>query len=339
MSWPGREWACYEQRLTTANVSDPLQRFAPVLWIPLPLDRSRADCRKQNPWYPAPQVIITGRRAPRPRGLTPYRSSYRLVVDQFAEHIVQLAEKSPIRPSAVPDIDQVESVFNPAANAAVFAVVVAAPARSGAPAGSDPSAYGPTGNAWRPFAREQELSLAEYARLLAEQQDYAVLITEIDKAGDMLSRMPGVVLIDPWYLGSEEGLSGFREFARGLPSWVLPIIIPAPGAERLTRQAQTILGETRGSGAKFREIRNSGPDPALSALAGVRSLGDFVTLMPYLVTQAERVYLRHGGPVQRPTARLGSRPQSIRIGGAARRTATEEFNPEIVPGDTGRGEI
>jgi hypothetical protein len=34
-SWPGREWACFEQRMT-ARVQDPLHRFAPVLWVPLP---------------------------------------------------------------------------------------------------------------------------------------------------------------------------------------------------------------------------------------------------------------------------------------------------------------
>ena len=270
--------------------------------------------------------------------LTPYRSSYLLVVDQLAEQIVQLAEKSPIRPSAVPDIDQVESAFNPAASAAVFAVVVAAPVRYSAPVGSDPSAYGSTGSAWRPFAREQELSLAEYARLLAEQQDSAVLITEIDKAGDMLSRMPGVILIDPWYLDSEEGSSRFREFAGGLPSWVLPIIIPAPGAERLTSQVQTILGETRGSAAKFREIRNSDPDPALRALAGVRSLRDFVTLMPHLVAQAERVYLRHGGPVQRPTARwVPARSRFVPGGphaGLRQKNLTRKSCPETPGGES-----
>ena len=342
MSWPGREWACYEQRLMAAGVPDPLQRFAPVLWIPLPSGqepRGLQEAKSLVPSTAGDHYRQNGLRAL--LRLTPYQSSYRLIVDQLAEHIVQLAEKSPIEPSAVPDIDQVESVFNPAANAAVFAVVVAAPARSGAPAGSDPSAYGPTGGAWRPFAREQELSLAEYARLLAEQLDNAVLITEIDKAGDMLGRMPGVVLIDPWYLGSERSLSGFREFARGLPPWVLPIIIPAPGAEQLTRQAQAILEKTRSSGSEFREIRNSGPDPARRALAGVSSLRDFVTLMPYLVTQAERVYLRLGGPVQRPTARLGSRPRLLRIDSAAARTATESSGREIVPGgtgDTGQGE-
>src|SRR5580658_9813199 len=34
-SWPGREWAAFEQRMKSAREADPLARFAPVLWIPL----------------------------------------------------------------------------------------------------------------------------------------------------------------------------------------------------------------------------------------------------------------------------------------------------------------
>jgi len=35
-SWPGREWASFERRMTDSGVQNPLERFAPVLWIPLP---------------------------------------------------------------------------------------------------------------------------------------------------------------------------------------------------------------------------------------------------------------------------------------------------------------
>lgn len=35
-SWSGREWECFEQRVTTAQIGDPMQRFVPVLWTPLP---------------------------------------------------------------------------------------------------------------------------------------------------------------------------------------------------------------------------------------------------------------------------------------------------------------
>jgi FxsC-like protein len=342
-SWPGREWACYEQRLTMAGIPNPLQRFAPVLWIPLPAGqepRGLQEAKSLVPSSAGDDYRENGLRAL--LRLTPYRRSYDLVVDQLAEHIVQLAEKSPMEPSPVPDIDQVESAFNPAANAAVFAVVVAAPVRANAPAESESSAYGSTGNAWRPYGPEQKLSLADYARLLAEQLDFAVLITEIDKAGDMLSRMPGIILIDPWYLDGEERLNEFREFARGLPPWVLPIIIPTSGAERLTREAQVILAEARGSDPGFRDMRSSGSDPAHRALKGVSSLRDFVMLTPYVVTQAERVYLRHGGPAERPAARLGSRLRLVRTGGAGSRPAEEKFTNEFVPGDTedtGPGEI
>ena len=302
-SWSGREWACFEQRLKSAKVANPMGRFMPVLWIPLPADYRPRGLAEALSLAPEPAVgpyLENGLRAL--LRLTPYRSSYEMIVARLAERIVQLAETAPIEPSEVPDIDQMTSPFGAEVDATVFAVVVAAPALPEVPQGSNSEAYRNSGSEWRPFGHNQELSLAEYAQLVAEQLDFAVLVTEIEKAGDLLNNAPGVVLIDPWYLARQDQLEAFRDFTLQLPPWVLPVLVFDPNADpnvgQHVEQARTFLEKSRMSKS----------DPARRGLHGVASLPDFVGLMPFLVAQAEREYLRRG-PIQRPTARPGSRPR------------------------------
>ena len=149
------------------------------------------------------------------------------------------------------------------------------------------SAYGASGSAWRPFFREQELPLADYAAIAAEQLDFAVQVTDIAKAHELFSRAPGVILIDPWYIAERHRLDVFRQAINNLPHWVLPVLVPdvreASRAELLVGGIRILLGDARS-------------EPARQGLSGVSSLSTFVTLMPFLVAEAEREYLWHGPP-------------------------------------------
>ena len=123
-SLPGREWACFHQRVKNAGLLDPEPRFMPVLWTPLPANQ-------HLPWLH--KAIALGRDVPgyTKNGLWPmlriksYRDSYRAVVSLLARKIVMLAEESPIRPSEVPDIDETPSAFSLDSPLAVFIVETA----------------------------------------------------------------------------------------------------------------------------------------------------------------------------------------------------------------------
>ena len=300
-SWPGREWACFRQRLTQVGFANPEQRLAPVLWIPLPGEQDR-------PGLEQAMAVGASERAYAENGLrallrlTQYRAPYRLVVSRLAKRIVELAETAPIAPSAAPDIDEVPSAFNAGASAAVFAVAVAAPALPDLPADRDPAGYGSRSIDWRAYPQDQTLPLAEYAARVAEQLDFAVVVAGIEKTGDLPSNMPGVILIDPWFIADDRGLTALRSFVRGLPSWVLPLPVLDPladaSATKLAERVRAILGEA--ALARTATVRH--------AMKGVSSLKEFVSLMPILVAEAERQYLRHG-PVLRSTGRPGSRPR------------------------------
>lgn len=298
-SWPGREWAYFERRLIEAGVENPIERFTPVLWIPLqpghhPIGSDQA------------LALGAGESAYAENGLrallrlAPYRDSYLRVVERLAGQILDLAENAPVAPSAVRDIDEVPSPFGPPA-APVFAVAVAAPARAAMPAGGDPAAYGTSRSAWRPFPAVQELSLAEYAATLAEQLDFAVLVADLDLAEGELETNPGVILIDPWFAADEAGLELLRRAVLKRP-WILPVLVRGPGdslrQEELAQRVRTILDESQP--AHTNTVRK--------AVAGVDSLEQFVALMPFLIAEAERQYLRRG-PIMRSTAPPGSRPR------------------------------
>ena len=306
-SWPGREWAVFEHRMKSAGVSDPLLRFVPVLWTPLSADQRPRGLQEALDLAPA-----IAARAYEENGLRallrirPYYHLYQMIVKELAKRIVALAEKAPVGPSAAQDIDEVDSVLAPKVSAAAFAIVVAAPASHEVPAGTECSAYGHAPRAWQPFGRDQ-LPLADCAKFIAERLDFAAEVFDIGKSGGAFVGKPGVLLIDPRYLVGDERLDAFRVFARELPPWALPVIVPDPSAAELTQRVRISLEQSMLSGSAL----------ARRGLQGVSTLREFLNLMPFLVAQAERDYLRHG-PIKRSAAPSGSRPLLADQGGRAR---------------------
>jgi FxsC-like protein len=286
-SWPGREWACFDQRLADAGLtrSERQRRFAPVLWIPVPGDQDRWPGLREA-------LALGGGETPYAENglrallrLAPYRASYQSVVERLAGQIAFLAEAAPLAPSSAPPFGDIPSAFEPTPDAARFAVAVAAPKATDLPFGRDSAGYAERGVAWRAYPDDQELPLAEYAAQIAEQLDFAVMVAGIEDPHMPVDDQPGIVLIDPWLAANERGADAFAEYVRRLPSWVLPLLVLDPDAgqrgNELADRIRDILGQSA--------VRT---DPASYAVRGVRSLKEFVTLMPILVTEAGRQFLR-----------------------------------------------
>jgi hypothetical protein len=286
-SWPGREWACFVQRLESAGLADPLRRFAPVLWVPLPGGAGPRGLQAAVDLVPigAPRGAD---RAYRENGLLamrrlrPYRKWCQLITEELAGRIVRLAEDEGIGPSPAPDIETIESAFAADAEVPVLALVVVAPEGS---------------------------ELADYGRMAGEQLDFAVRVTGMGAVDtDLLSRNPVLVVIDPSYLGDAKMRARFDKFAAGLPPWSVPALGPGPAAEvgpSLSKMMQT----------KSRVARR--------AMDGVNSLAELATLLPFLVAEAGREYLRLG-PVDRPARQPDFRPRLAGRGWAASPMSFEE---------------
>jgi FxsC-like protein len=293
-SWPGKEWASFNERLTLARLSEAERdkRIVPVLWIPMPTERPGLEAALAlAPDEPAYEE--NGLRAM--LRLPPYQDSYRRIVDRVAARIVALVESDPLGPSAAPAFDQVQSPFQPALGTAEFDVYIAAPSLTQLPAGPDPRGYSEIGPDWQAFPDDQELPLAEYAVQVAEQLDLSVNVAGIGQRPAQESQ-PGVLIIDPWLIGTEPGLASLTEFVREMPSWVLPLLVLPPTTDRRVADHAQRIRDILGGSA-------TGADAASQAIRGVRSLSKFVTLMPILVTEAERRYLRRGTNVRREPQR------------------------------------
>jgi FxsC-like protein len=286
-SWPAREWACFQQRLVKAEVADPLSRYAPVLWTPLPWEVDPPGLREAMDGADREYAENGLRTLLR---LQLYRPSYERVVGQIAARIVDLAENFPVGPSAAPDIDRVPvpGEFQTEASGAYFAVTVAAPTISDLAAGRDRSGYGASRADWRPYPGDQELPLAQHAAQIAEQMDLAVLTTSIEKLGDQQTARPGVILIDPWFVATEAGHAMLESYVRDLPRWVLPLLILDPSPDSRSLQLADLVRNLLGAKPRARV------DVAERAVRGVSSLADFAVVMPVLAAEAERQYLRHG---------------------------------------------
>jgi aminoglycoside N3'-acetyltransferase len=275
-SWPRTEWASFEQRLRDANAVEPRRRVAPVLWVPLPTGEQvpgLADALSLADSTARPYVDYGLRALLR---LPEYQGHYKQIVGELATRIVTIAEKAPVGPSPL-SLSEAADPGSRGIGGRVFAVVV-------------------TG---RPDARGAQP--AEYARLAAERLGFAVRITAFAQSVDQLGQVPGVLLVDPDSVAGDEARRDLDARVSELPPWVLPVVLASRAAGHLTDDRPIFL---EGS---YRSYQRK-PDVVRRGLQGVSSLREFVTLMPYLVTHAEREYLRHG-PTQRPMPRPAPRPR------------------------------
>jgi aminoglycoside 3-N-acetyltransferase len=299
-AWPQTEWASFEQRLRDAGVVEPQARFAPVLWVPTPAGG-------QVPWLTdalTDALSLAGSAALRPyvdygllalQRLPEYRDHYQQIVRELATRIVSVAQKAPLGPSPL-SLSDVAGRAGPESGGKVFTVAVTG--RPEARGGTQP---------------------AEYARLAAERRGFAVRIGAFASSAGQYSRTPGVLLVDPGSVTGNEARRELDETIAGLPSWVLPVIVAIGAASDEADDRSPLLEMA------FQSCRHK-PETVRRALRGVSSLREFVTLMPDLVTYAEREYLRHG-PTQRAISRPASRPRLADSGRPADPLAKE--NPHV----------
>lgn len=297
----GRELTAFHQRLAAQGLETPARQVVPVRWSPLPPGY-------QIPYSAAFPEATDDVEGYRDNGLQAlyrlvrYRNSYEEVVACTARAIVRTAERSPSVPGSVPEVDADDLFFPRRQETPRFAIVVAAATADGLP-------YPPASRAatdWRPFGRDEELPLGDYAGTIAERLGFAVHVSPIEsKTSDPFGSSPGVVLVDPWLADSTAGRSLLESIARDFPVWALPLLVGV-GSSRAAPQRVAALADVA------RDLLAVGaPSPgegARRATDPVRSIADFDRVFPILVTDAARRYLRDG-PVPAPDGGTTNRPR------------------------------
>jgi hypothetical protein len=287
-SWSGREWACFADRMKTAGLADPLQRIVPVLWVPLPRGlnppgyQAALDLGAQEPAYRE-----NGMQALLRLGL--YRDAYQTVLAQLAVRVVQTAQRHPVRLSAPKNIESMESPFIPdSASAVLWIAVVAATDHQQAEglrsAAEPPPRYGSRSVDWRPYPSKQALPLSAYAAWHAEQLDFAALVTGLEDR-PKVHNGPCVALIDPRVVADPPARDHLRMTLRDMPKWVLPLLV----LDELGGSSLTGLAESA------RELLSAAvEDLPVSAIHHTTSFKEFLDVVPALIAEAERRYIRYG---------------------------------------------
>jgi FxsC-like protein len=202
--------------------------------------------------------------------------------------IAEIAEHDPIEPvepEKVGDIEKARSAFQADRRLPVFNIEVAVPAVASARSIRDPLAYGEAPEEWRPFPG-QELPLAEYARQLIKRFDFEVRVAALGAAANPNRRRPGIIVIDPAFIADRTGRAALEAVAGTLPRWVQPLVVVAPDDEPTRKLAARVIDILPTATALPAEWSGR-------AARDVKSLDEFVSLVPVLVAEAERQYFRH----------------------------------------------
>lgn len=300
MSWPGREWACFTERLarvTEEPCDEPSSHIVPILWAPL----TRTTVLPRNAPEPltvvddVPEYAKNGLRALKMLSL--YGAQYERVIDRLGHKIVQVVRQRPLPAYPVSALDQISSAFRSKRAEDDFAVVVAAPARDTLPDSRMAGPwYGAENTDWRPFGEGERRRIGDYAVAAAERLNFRTEVFEVGRAANEVATRPALVLIDPWITVPVNGehspaLRALRALLGSgrAPKWVLPVLIlNEADPESRARKAELIDRVRR----ILSKVDAAPAGTAQRDTALITSMGEFARLTPALVAEAQRRYLR-----------------------------------------------
>lgn len=297
MTWPGREWTCFTGRLSDDSAQESRAHIVPVLWSPMA--GAAGPPRLPDPLSLVPEVpdyAENGLRAL--RMLNHFREQYTEVIAALAAHIVVAAGERPLARPAIASIDQVPSAFQYKGIEDDFVIAVAAPTRDALPAGRSAARYGNSAAEWRPFDELGEVRLAEHPLAVAERLSFNTSVVSVQEAADGPFGTPGIVLVDPWIAAPDgaggeesEALRALRAlYARPMSRlWALPVLVLSEGdAESTACRADLVPRIAR----ILEEVEAPLAEASESGDRVVTSFAAFDAVMPGLVAEAERRYLR-----------------------------------------------
>ena len=307
----GKEWYAFNMRRLNhkAMTGSPVETIIPALWIPLSdgkLPETATSVQYNspafNPLYGEHGFygIMKVRR---------WRDIYEEVAFLLAKRIVAAAEFSPpvpptLRPSLIP-YDSLPSAFG--GNGARLGVgdkrlriTVAAPRGDELPPGRDRGYYGSDFSEWNPYRGGGPYTGGSVRPLAAHAADVARNLSYTPQLGDLFQHDAGLVgreppsgpevlLIDPWAVMLPE----YRDILQKLDSmdrpWVRVIVVWSQYDDQMRAQSDQLaaaLGNALPN--KLREGRAA----SSSAVRGIRSVEEFGRVLPRVLTEAGRAYLR-----------------------------------------------
>ncbi len=312
----GKEWFAFSLRAlnNTARGAGPAEAIIPALWVPVGLERLPQAARSIQFAHPDLGARYSTHGFYGIIKLSRYRNDYEEAVYELARRIVEAAQRTSIGPGeATTHYDSLDSAFGSQELGLPgdrrIRVTVVAPDVTCLPDDRGAYHYGPTAREWNPYRPDSVRPLAAYAADLIRNLDFRPDAGCLDDDADELladdpPTGPGLLLVDAWATTDSECQDLLRRLDALSKPWI-GVMVP------WNRQDT----ETVGAAAKLRQSLDvslhhklaEGRLASRTAVNGVPSLEEFGRVLPAVVKEAARQFLRHAqafppaGPVvERP---------------------------------------
>ncbi len=308
----GRELFAFNQRLVDARTTGlgAIPAIVPVLWtrvdysqLPesvghLHIDNSAFGGAHANEGLY--RLIKLNRR----------RDEYQETVLQLAEHIVRVAQDSPLPPGTPRDYDATPSAFKPRGQGTRrIHLTVAAPTRGTLPEHRDVRPYGERAQDWNPYHSEATRPLSAHAAELIRSLDYRVTVSSLDEAdaslgaereagvegtpdGDAGPDQPHLLIVDRWVATAEKHCDELKRLDGHAQSW-MNVVVPWNHADIQCHSAEGVELCQVLEDLMPRLLDRGRRTPWHRAVDGVPTLKEFTDLLPAVVAHAAGQFLRH----------------------------------------------
>ncbi|WP_432897507.1 TIR-like protein FxsC [Micromonospora matsumotoense] len=231
-----REW--FRQRLLRAGRAVDGDNILPVLWTPSPaavhaLDQSWALALATDvDAYVAHGMSALCR-------LQKYQGAYKEVLGRLARHIVETAERTPLQP-AEPPSGRTDVPPSPSSEVPFLSVVLAPDLlpHPGRRNGRLPA----HAEHWRPFHDRRPVvdDVTDAAQQLRMPIDVRSFVPDVD----LFRGCPGILIIDPWVVETEDGTAAVRAAVDCLHGWVGVAVVIDESAPGHRAHARGLLDRT-----------------------------------------------------------------------------------------------
>lgn len=323
----GREWYAFNERMVHARAAGGgnVSAIVPILWTGVDYQQFPDSVRHIH-------IEHFGRRYA-DEGiyglikLNRLRDEYQEAVLRLAQLIVRVAQESPLPPGRPRPYETTPSAFKPRGTGTRHIhLTVAAPTRDTLPEGRDIRPYGEDAQDWNPYHSESTRPLPALAEELIRSLDYRVTVSSFDDEdsgghldppappgpaaedrNDPAPQRPGILLVDRWALADSDRRRRLKAFDANSRPWVGAVVpwnradIQCRGeegrrlSEELERTLPNILDRGRRTDCRL-------------AVNGVPTLKAFTDILPSVVANTTRHYLKHAA-AHPPAGRKVPRPR------------------------------
>jgi FxsC-like protein len=326
----GREWYAFTERIVHAKAAgaSDISAIVPILWTRVDIGQFPESVRHIHVEHFGARYADDGIYGL--IKLNRLRDEYQEAVLRLAQLIVRVAHDTKLPHGRARPYESTPSAFKPrGSNPRAIHLSVAAPTRDTIPEQRDDRPYGEDALDWNPYHSESTRSLPSLAEELIRSLDYRVTVSSFDDedTGEALPttggphpvpvagvdgaepRRPSILLVDRWVLTDSERQRKLKTFDANTPPWISAVVpwnrsdVQCHGEEgrrlsdELERTLPNILDRGRRTDCRM-------------AVNGVPTLKAFTDVLPAVVTNITRQFLKHAA-AHPPAGRGTSRPRLI----------------------------